>query len=262
MKVKILGCGGSGGVPLATGKPGGDWRSCSSDNPRNMRRRCSVHLETGQGAGILIDTAPDLRAQVLSEGVQRIDMVLFTHDHADHTHGLDDLRAFAYGREHPIPAYMSRDTHGSVTPKFSYAFESTHTNSRLYPAMLSDRVFDYGEFEAEGIPITAIRQSHGNIETTGFRIGKFAYSTDVVDFQDKELEKLKGIDVWIVDSLRMEPHPTHAHFEKTLEWIREIQPRQAVLTHMNHTMDYERVKQLCPEGVEPAYDGMVLQCDG
>lgn len=260
MKVRVLGCGGSGGVPLATGKPGGDWRECNPDNPKNRRRRCSIHVETGQGVGILIDTSPDLRSQILSEGIERIDMVLFTHDHADHTHGLDDLRTFAYGREEPIPAYMSRDTHATLSRKFSYAFESTHTNSRLYPAMLSDRIIDYGAFQAEGLELTAFRQSHGNIETTGFRIGRMAYSTDVVDFPNNSMEYLKNLDLWIVDSLRMEPHPTHAHLEKTLGWIKELKPQQAVLTHMNHTMDYDRVKALCPAGVQPGYDGLTLEC--
>lgn len=261
MKVTVLGCGGSGGVPLPDGTPGGHWGACNPGNPKNRRRRVSVLVEEG-GRRLLIDCAPDLREQIVEVGLERLDAVLFTHAHADHCHGLDDLRALSYRQGKPIPAYMDPVTHATLTLRFDYAFTSSHTLSRLYPAVLEDRQIRPGErFEAAGFQVLPFSQSHGNTESLGFRIGRFAYSTDVVALDEAAFAALEGVELWIVDCLRYEPHPTHSHFAQTLGWIERVKPRHAVLTHMNHQTDYDRLKADCPPGVEPGYDGLVLTLD-
>jgi phosphoribosyl 1,2-cyclic phosphate phosphodiesterase len=258
MKVTLLGCGGSGGVPLPGRTTGGYWGACDPGNPKNRRLRVSILVET-RGKAILIDTSPDLRAQLLDNAVATVDAVLFTHAHADHVHGLDDLRPLVYGRKRPIPAYMTGEVHETLTRRFDYAFTSSHANSELYPALLEDQAIAYGAFDIEGVPARAFRQDHGNIDSTGFRIGPLAYSTDVVDLDEAAFAALAGIELWIVDCLRFEPHPTHTHFARTLGWIERLRPRLAVLTHMNHTTDYETLRAQCPPGVEPGYDGMVIE---
>jgi phosphoribosyl 1,2-cyclic phosphate phosphodiesterase len=257
MKVTMLGSGGSGGVPLASGAPGGHFGAgVDPDEPKNRRRRVSVFVET-QGRKLLVDCAPDLRLQLLDAGIDRVDAVLFTHAHADHCHGLDELRALSYAQKGAIPAYMSPATRAALTAKFDYAFSSSHTQQRLYPAIMDDRAVE-GAFEAAGVEVVAFAQDHGNVVSTGFRIGAFAYSTDCVQLDEHAFRVLEGIDTWIVDCLRFDPHPTHAHFERTLAWIERVKPRRAVFTHMNHTMDYATVAARCPDGVEPGYDGLVL----
>lgn len=258
MKVTMLGCGGSGGVPLASGAPGGHFgEGVDPDEPKNRRRRVSVLVET-QGRKILIDCSPDLRAQILDFGVDRLDAVLFTHAHADHCHGLDELRALSYAQRRPIPAYMSAATRAALTARFDYAFSSSHGQAQLYPAIMEDHEFD-GSFRAAGVPVVAFDQKHGRVYSSGFRIGGFAYSTDCAELDERAFAALEGVDTWIVDCLRFAPHPTHAHFERTMAWIEQVRPRRAVLTHMNHTMDYASVAARCPAGVEPGYDGLVLQ---
>jgi len=259
MKVTMLGSGGSGGVPLPTPVAADGWGRCDPANPRNRRRRVSVLVETA-GRSVLIDPSPDLREQVLAHGLPHLDAVLFTHAHADHCHGIDDLRSLVYARKHALPAYMTAETRRQLTTKFDYIFTSSHTLQRLYPALMDDRVIaDNGPFEAAGVAARAFRQNHGNIDSTGFRIGRFAYSTDVVELDEAAFEALRGVDLWIVDCLRFEPHPTHAHFDRTMEWINRVRPRHAILTHMNQTMDYETVRARCPTGVEPGYDGLVVE---
>lgn len=260
MKVTILGCGGSGGVPLAIGDPRRAWGSCDPKDPRNRRRRGSILVEV-DGRSLLIDTSPDLREQILDNEIARLHAVLFTHAHADHCHGLDDLRALTFGRPEPIPAYMDRPTHEALTARFDYAFVSSHPLSKLYPALMDDRPFDYGPFEAAGVPVVAFRQDHGNIESAGFRIGPMAYSTDVVTLDEAAFACLEGVRLWIVDCLRFEPHPTHAHFDRVMEWVERLRPERTLLTHMNHTLDYEILAARCPEGVEPAIDGLSIVLD-
>ena len=262
MKVTVLGCGGSGGVPLADGTPGGNWGDCDPTEPRNRRRRVSVMVE-GEGAGggtLLIDCSPDLRAQLLDHPVARLDAVLLTHAHADHVHGIDDLRAYTYRQRAAIPTYMDTATHKTVTRRFDYVFASSHAESNLYPALLDDRVIVAGvPFDAAGFSVLPILQEHGHTHSLGYRIGDFAYSTDVARLDDPALPALTGLKLWVVDCLRMAPHPTHSHFERTIRWVERVKPQHTILTHMNHSADYQALAALCPAGVEPAYDGLSVR---
>lgn len=259
MRVTLLGCGGSGGVPLPDGSAGGNWGACDPKNPKNRRTRVSVLVEQA-GRRLLIDCSPDLREQVIAQGVTGLDAILFTHAHADHTHGLDDLRALSYRQGRPIPAYMDQVTHTALTTRFDYAFVSSHTGARLYPALMQDTIIEPGKpFEAAGFQVLPLLQNHGNIDSLGFRIGGFAYSTDVVSLGEEVFAALEGLDLWIVDCLRYDPHPTHSHFASTLAWIKRLKPKRAILTHLNQSMDYAKLKADCPAGVEPGYDGLTVK---
>ncbi len=257
MKVTILGCGGSGGVPLANGTPGGDWGACNPDNPRNRRRRVSVLVEEGDYAA-LIDTSPDLRPQILDNGITRIDAVLYTHAHGDHCHGIDELRNIRYRQGVPIPAYMDAETHDLLTRRFAYALASSANPKSIYRPLLEDHIVN-GPFELGPWRVIPFVQNHGPEESLGFRIGDFAYSTDVKDLDEHAFSLLEGVKLWVVDCLRDEPHPTHSHTEQSLQWIKRVKPDHAVLTHLNHQIDYDDLKARCPHGVEPGYDGLVLQ---
>jgi phosphoribosyl 1,2-cyclic phosphate phosphodiesterase len=253
MRVTVLGCGGSGGVPLV----GNNWGNCDPANPKNRRRRVSILVEEG-GALLLVDTSPDLREQLLSADVTRLDAVLYTHHHADHSHGLDDLRTLVYSQGRPIDAYMDAETHRVLTARFAYAFTSTHDGSSLYRPLLRTHVIE-GPVRAAGIEVISFAQRHGPETTFGYRLGPLAYSTDAASLDEAAFAVLEGVQVWIVDCLRYDPHPTHSHFEQTLSWIARVRPRRAVLTHMNQALDYEELRSRCPSGVEPAYDGMVIE---
>lgn len=257
MKVTVLGCGGSGGVPLAGREPGGYWGDCDPSNPKNRRRRVSILVEEGPTA-VLIDTSPDLRAQILDNGITHLDAVLYTHAHGDHCHGLDDLRWFAYHNKGPIDAFMDAATQKRLTERFSYAFVSSADPESLYRPMMQDRVIE-GPFAIGDMEIRPFVQGHGPETTLGYRLGKVAYSTDVVSLDEAAFEALEDLDLWIVDCLRDQPHPTHAHTELTFSWIERVKPKRAILTHMNHQTDYEVLAAKCPPGVEPAYDGLILE---
>lgn len=265
MRVTILGCGGSGGVPLANGTPGGYWGDCDPSNPKNKRRRVSILVEEEGGAGeegaaLLVDTSPDLRAQILDAPITHLDAVLFTHAHADHCHGLDELRALVYRRGAPLDAYLDRRTRDRLLERFGYAFASKADPDGLYAPLLTDRVID-GPFRIGNIEVTPFDQQHGPETTLGFRFGPVAYSTDAHVLDEPAFAALAGVKVWIVDCLREAPHPTHAHLERTLAWIERVRPERAILTHMNHQTDYEALRALCPPGVEPAYDGLAIEVD-
>lgn len=258
MRVTILGCGGSDGVPRIGGPDGkGDWGACDPANPKNRRTRVSVFVETDE-ANLLIDTSPDLREQALREGISRVDAVLYTHEHADHSHGLHEIRRLGALRgEGPLPVYADPATLESLQRRFDYAF-LTDLDSPYLP-IATAIAFD-GPFEAAGVPVVPIRQDHGfGQHSFGFRIGDFAYSTDVVGFPDDSREALFGLETWVVDCVQMRPgHPTHASLDTVVQWVDAFKPRRTVLTHMGPDLDYEELRKWSPKGIEPAYDGMTL----
>jgi phosphoribosyl 1,2-cyclic phosphate phosphodiesterase len=256
MKVRILGCGSSGGVP----RVGGKWGQCDPAEPKNRRRRVSVLIEH-EGSTILIDTSPDLREQLLDAGTKQLDAVLFTHAHADHLHGIDDLRGLNRLMQRAIPVYASANTLDDIGQRFDYVFTPIAPGGSFYKPTLTPHAIE-GAFELAGLPVVPFEQDHGFSKTLGFRIGGMAYSTDVVDLDDTAFEVLAGVELWIVDCLRYDPHPTHSHVAKTLSWIARVKPRRAVLTHMDTELDYATLRRILPPGVEPGYDGLLIEVGG
>ena len=254
MKITILGCGASGGVPLV----GCHCEVCDSKHPYNKRLRSSIIVEVKK-TKLLIDSSPDLRQQMMNSGYDFADAVLYTHGHADHTHGIDDLRAFNYHRNAPLPIYGTQEFMDEFRTRFLYAFGikpawAGWTRPNLAPNVIEE----YGEFKFSDMTVQHFLQYHGKGKTIGYRIGNFAYSPDVNNFPDQSLQLLESLDVWLVDCLRREPAPTHAHLEMTLEWIERLKPKRAILTHMSHDLDYEWLGSILPPNVEAAYDGMVI----
>lgn len=260
-QMTILGCGSSGGVP----RVGNDWGACDPDNPRNRRLRCAALVRRYDGnkeTAILIDTGPDIRAQMLTTNVRRADAVLYTHDHADHTHGIDDLRFLAYRMRARVEVWADQSTRESLRRRFGYCFAGG--GQKDYPPILSANTITPGQpFTVAGpggpIQVTPVPQLHGAISSLGFRIGNVAYSPDVGGLPDEALPLLQDLDVWIVDALRYNPHPSHFSVDLALEWIAKIKPKRAILTHLNVELDYETLRQQLPAGVEPAYDGLTVQ---
>lgn len=268
MKVTILGSGGAGGVPLV----GGDWGLCDPGEPKNRRRRVSLLIEDGPKENptrLLVDTSPDLREQVLDAGVQRLDAVIFTHNHADHVHGIDDLRQFNRRQQAVIPAYMDAATAKSVGARFSYVFgpPGEHNGKLNYykPCLAINEIAPGRAFAVSGpggdIPVLPFDQDHGFMRTLGLRFGEVAYSTDVVNMPEAGFEALAGVGLWIVDCFARETHPTHVHLPKVLQWIERVQPECAILTHMGTAMDYGALLRELPQGVVPAYDGMTIEIE-
>jgi phosphoribosyl 1,2-cyclic phosphate phosphodiesterase len=256
MRVTILGCGGSDGVPMVGGPDGrGDWGACDPAEPRNRRTRASIHVADGD-TSLLVDTSPDLRDQLIANGIGRVTHVAYTHDHADHTHGLNELRRLARIRGGRMPIYADGDTLVRLRRRFGYAFEEAPGSP--YPAILDAREI-IGPFTAGSLSVVPFAQEHGFGQTTlGFRLGDFAYSTDTVGFSDDSFRAMEGISVWIVDCYGEERHPTHAHWPLVLSWIERVRPRRAILTHMGAGLDYRTLRSRCPPGVEPGYDGLVI----
>ena len=254
MKITVLGCGSSQGVPMI----GGRWGDCDPRNPRNRRRRPSIFVEW-DGVNILVDTSPDLRAQALDAGIDRVDAVLFTHAHADHVHGIDDLRGIWRGTGRDIDVYAESDVLDEIVSRFPYLFHGASGPERNYPPFLRPHAID-GAIETNGVAILPFEQDHGICASTGFRFGDFAYSTDVVRLSEQSLDLLAGTDTWLVDCLRLHrSHPTHAHWPVTGAWLDRVQPRRAILTHMNHHADYDAMLAATPDDVEPAYDEMQIK---
>lgn len=261
----ILGCGSSGGVPRADG----DWGACDASNPKNARSRCSMMARRRSPLGpehettVLIDTAPDLRLQTASAGIKRIDAVLYTHDHADQSNGIDDLRVFYLRQKQRTPAYMDRFTAHRLNERFAYIFNGDGG----YPAICDPVPLpDYRvEFAVDGpsgpIPVTTFEQDHGDIKSVGYRLGDVAYSSDVVKIPEASFAALEGVRVWIVDALRYRPHPTHASVDQALAWIARVKPERAILTNLHIDLDYETLRRQLPDGVEPAYDGLSFTLD-
>jgi phosphoribosyl 1,2-cyclic phosphate phosphodiesterase len=253
MKVTILGCGASTGVPAL----GPDWGSCDPADPRNRRRRASVLVEIGPVA-ILIDTSPDLREQLVEARVKRLDAVLMTHAHADHLHGIDDIRQLNRLMRATIPLWADRKTLGEIRRRFGYVLEPPAEPGRYYKPCLTPHEI-VGPFAIANHRVAPFAQDHGFSTTLGFRIGPMAYSTDVAELDDEAFAAIAGVELWIVDCLRRAPHPTHSHLEKTLAWIARVGPRRAVLTHMDQSLDYRQLGAELPDGVEPGHDGLVIE---
>lgn len=259
MKVTILGCGGAGGVPtVAWG-----WGKCDPGNPKNRRRRPSILLEH-RDTRVLIDTSPDLREQLLDAGVNTLSAVVYTHAHADHIHGLDDLREVNRAMKGPLDIWADDITLEELHERFGYAFEGLEPGERIYKPWLIPHDIDLnnglGAFEINSLRFKTFTQDHGYMETLGFRIGDFAYSTDLMDLSESAKAKLHGLDLWIVGALTEDSsHETHASLDKAFAWIEELKPKRAVITHMGVGLDYDDVASKCPPGAEPAYDGMVLE---
>lgn len=253
MRVTILGCGASTGVPAI----GPNWGRCDPNDPRNRRRRVSVLVEV-RGWTLLIDTGPDLREQLLDAGVGRIDAVLMTHAHADHLHGIDDLRAVNRRMRQIIPLYADARTLGEIRRRFGYVLEPVGAEGRFYKPTLEPHEIA-GPFTVHGVPIVPFAQDHGFGTTLGLRIGGFAYSTDVTELDQAAFAALDGVELWVVDCLRRTPHPTHSHLAKSLDWIARVGPRRAVLTHMDQSLDYRELSAELPPGVEPGQDGLIIE---
>jgi phosphoribosyl 1,2-cyclic phosphate phosphodiesterase len=266
IRVTILGCGSSGGVPRCDG----DWGVCDPADPRNRRTRCSLLVER-YGAGtdpdaagaavtrVLVDTSPDLREQLLAARVTRLDGILFTHDHADQTHGIDDVRALVYRARARIPAWLDQPTRDSLLARFGYIFEAPPGSG--YPPLLEPRpmppVGSPLVIGGPGGPLSAIplAQEHGDIASLGFRFGPVAYCNDASHLPPPTLEAATGADLFIVDALRHTPHPSHAHVALALDWITRVRPRRAVLTNLHIDLDYATLAASLPAGTEPAVDG-------
>lgn len=259
VRFTILGCGSSGGVP----RLGGHWGECDPTNPRNTRRRCSLLIERETEDGItrvLIDSSPDLRAQLLDAGIGALDAVVYTHSHADHVHGIDDLRMIVFNMRQRLPVWADGDTQNALYARFGYAFVQPEDSP--YPPILDMHTIN-GPFEIEGaggaIRLTPFQVNHGSIDALGFRVGDLAYLPDAAAIPEDVWPVLSGLDCWILDALRRTPHPTHAHLALSLEWIARAAPRRAVLTNMHIDLDYQTVEEETPAHVTPAYDGMILR---
>lgn len=258
--VRILGCGSSGGVPLITG----NWGHCNPTHPRNNRTRPSILIQYA-GKNILVDASPDVRQQLLRAQIQTIDALIITHAHADHCHGMDDLRQIFLHQGRAIPVFSDDITLARLQHMFNYMFETKHP---IYPAYFEAHTITPGQpldhvmLHDVPVPIIPFTQHHGHQRSLGVRFGNCAYSTDVNDFPTKSHSYLQNLDLWIVDCLRYHAHPTHAHFDLTCAWIHQFQPKRAVLTHMSEFLDYDDIAQKCKSmsicAVQPGYDGMIL----
>lgn len=263
LRLTILGCGSSPGVPRITG----DWGQCDPDNPKNRRRRASALVERISENGttrVVIDTGPDFRDQMLTAGVMRLDAAIYTHPHADHIHGIDDLRGFVIEQRRLMPVHADAPTSLRLMEAFGYCFVTPEGSS--YPPILKHVPIEHGvpfEITGEGGPITfePLPQIHGDIISLGFRIGNLAYCADVSGFTGTTPDRLRNLDWLVIDALQYRPHPSHLSLEQALQWIDRLDPKRAVLTHMHTPLDYETVRRTTPDHVEPAFDGMTIELD-
>jgi len=260
MKITLLGTGGSAGVPLIGGADGdGDWGECDPGEPRNRRTRPSIVIESETGGRLLVDTGPDMRAQLLACRVRRIDAILYTHAHADHVSGLDDVRILNRIAERPLVVYGTASTLAEVKARFGYAFKPWRPPHFFRPVLEEQPIAAPGKLDLIGLAIETFVQDHGTMESLGLRVGGFAYSTDVVALDEAAFQALAGVDTWVVDCfLRSGRHWTHANLETVLGWVARLKPRRTILTHMGTDMDWGWLRQNLPAGIEPGYDGMVV----
>ena len=255
LEVTILGCGSSAGTPVI----GCDCDVCTSKNPKNKRTRASILIEQ-DGTKLLVDTSPDLREQALREQLTDINAIFVTHFHADHVMGIDDIRSFNYRRNSSLPIYSDAKTLENMKKSFSYVFDERIQTDVWYkpqatPHVASCEHYDYFTVN-NSLEVQTFLQYHGIMPCAGVRVGGFAYSTDVNHLPEKSLEMLADLDVWVVDCLRYQSAPTHAHLEMTLGWIEQVKPKRAILTHMSHAFDYDQLSSETPEHVKVAFDGM------
>ncbi|MFT6774226.1 MAG: phosphoribosyl 1,2-cyclic phosphate phosphodiesterase [Paracoccaceae bacterium] len=262
LRFTILGCASSGGVP----RLGGIWGACDPSNPKNRRRRCSMLVERVGPEGVtrvLIDTSPDLREQLLDAGVGELDAVIYTHEHADHVHGLDDLRMIVFNMRRRLQVWADGATQNSLLNRFGYAF--VQPEGSPYPAILDLRTID-GPVTITGvggaITFRPFRVNHGSIDALGFRIGPLAYLPDVADMSPAAWDEVAGADTWVVDALRYKPHPTHSHLDRTLGWIAQSHVRRGVITNMHVDLDFDILAAETPANVDPAFDGMMIAFHG
>jgi phosphoribosyl 1,2-cyclic phosphate phosphodiesterase len=261
MRVILLGTGGSAGVPLIGGADGsGDWGTCDPAEPRNRRTRASIVVESDSGMRLLVDTAPDMREQLLACRVPRVDAVLYTHPHADHITGIDDVRILNRIVGRPLDAFATKATVEELTRRFSYAFRPWQPPGFFRPVLVAREVAAGETVATAGMQVRLFEQDHGFIPSLGLRIGSFGYSTDVVGLDEAAFAALAGVDTWVVGCfLRQGPHTTHADLPQVLDWARRIGARRTVLTHMGTDMDWRWLSANLPAGVEPGYDGMALE---
>lgn len=252
MRVFVLGCGVSSGVPSLEG----GWGQCDPSNPKNRRTRASILIEE-QGYRLLVDTSPDLLGQLLSIGINRVDGVLYTHAHADHTHGIDDLRGINRVIKGPLPAWADEATLSTLLQHFGYAFQELSPGKGIYRPWLQPHHLG-SENSIGPLHVQTFLQSHGYTTSRGVRTQSFAYTTDVVCLSEDAFSILEGVDTWMVGVIGPTPHPTHAHVDLALEWRDRIKPRRTLLTHMGAGLDFDALQNTLPPGVEPAWDGMIL----
>lgn len=256
MRVTVLGCGSSAGTPSVEA----GWGACDPNNPKNKRLRPSIFVEDHEKS-LLIDTSPDLREQLLAHDIQHIDAVLYTHAHSDHLHGIDDLRGINRRMNAAIPVYGDKVTLDTITQRFPYVFEGLAADAKVYyKSTLEPKIeIKHGEtFDAAGFSVTAIDQDHGYIDSKGFRIGDFAYSTDLISMHEDGFDMLDGIKVWMLGTFSDKPHPTHLDVGLALEWIERVKPERAYLTHMGFYLDYETLQAKLPDNVFVSYDGLIF----
>ena len=258
-KFRILGCGSSGGVP----RVGFGWGKCDPRNKKNRRLRCSLLVErtsSSRKTTVLIDTGPDLREQLLNANVTNLDAVLYTHSHADHVHGIDDLRTLAYRKKEKIPVWADVATQERLLGGFSYIFR-TPIKSK-YPPICELKLIKTGDLKIQGaggeINFRPLPVNHGDVDSLGFKIGSLAYIPDVLDIPSATWKELEDIDILIIDALRRDPHPSHTHLEKTLLWLKKLNPKRAILTNLHNDLDYSELKRELPKNVEPAFDGLEI----
>ena len=262
LRFTILGCGSSMGVPrVALG-----WGDCDPNNPKNRRRRCSLLVErtaaSGQITRLLIDASPDLREQLLDARIEELDAVLLTHEHADHTHGIDDLRPFFVKTRRPVDIYVDEPTSRAMHARFGYCF-MTPPGSQYPPILREHRLIPGTAVTITGkggpIEVLPVLQDHGDIPSLGFRFGNLAYSCDIKGLPDESLPLMAGLDLWIVDALRIHPHPSHMNLAESLDWIARVKTKRAILTNLHCDLDYEALRRRLPSHIEPAFDGMVIE---
>lgn len=257
----MLGCGGSAGVPQLGGADGtGDWGACDKTEPRNRRTRSSIVLEGEGGQRLLVDCSPDMRAQLLACAVPRVDSILFTHAHADHVLGIDDVRILNRIVGRPIEAFAEARTIAELDRRFDYAFKEWTSQPHFFRPVLVRRTIAYGDLvETCGLRLRTFEQDHGFVSTIGFRVDGFGYSTDVATLNENAFAVLAGVDTWVVDCFQRGRHTTHANVDQVIAWFERIKPRRMILTHMGYDMDWAWLQKRLPAGIEPGFDGMLIE---